>query len=656
MIDELLSHARIDYRYADAFGTAAVVSRETKIAMLGALGYDVADDVDAARILAERRAADARRRFAPSYVLTPETLDRLPAALRAQMPRDVAYGYHLCEGDGRAIHVIVAPAEAFAPRELERHPRWGIAAQLYALDSPSGAGMGDFSSLARLARLAQRQGAAAVALNPLHQLHVSNPRAASPYAPLSRRYLNAWYIDVAAAAAEFGVSLQDTGAAALDAAPLIDYAEVAGVKLAALERIFAAVRLHRPWASFSNADPRLRTLALYEAIMEHERARDPSIYGWMQWPENLRDRGGAAVAAFARAHAERVEFYCMLQWLADRQLARAAEAASPLSIGLYRDLAVGVDLSSADVWSDPGAYVLGLAVGAPPDPLNAAGQNWGLPPLDPRVLAERGYGPFAALLRANMRHAGALRIDHVMGLRRLFCLPRASAGGAYLTYDVEAMIGIVALESHRHRCMIVGEDLGTVPEGFRERTKAARIFSCRVLFFEREDDGHFRAPHRYPGDAVASTGTHDLPTLAGYWSESDVATRERLGWEQGEALERDRAEHAATREQLLEALLAADCLSDAQARELRLAGPSLEDAQLTTLLVASYRYLARTRSALVLLQLEDAIGSRDQVNVPGTVEEEPNWRRRLPVSLDALESHPIFTEIARMLRDERPPR
>ncbi len=344
----------------------------------------------------------------------------------------------------------------------------------------------------------------------------------------------------------------------------------------------------------------------------------------------------------------------MLQWLADRQLARAAQAAAPLSIGLYRDLAVGVDLSSSDVWGDPDAFVLGLSVGAPPDPLNAAGQNWGLPPLDPRVLARRGYEPFAALLRANMRHAGALRIDHVMGLRRLFCLPRATGGGAYLTYDFDAMLGIVALESHRHRCMIVGEDLGTVPEGFRERTHAARIFSCSVLFFEREGGGGFRAPQAYPHDAVASTGTHDLPTLAGYWSQADVTTRERLGWEQGEALDRDRADRAVTRERLLDALLAAGCLDAGQVRAIASAEAAIDDARLTQLLVGAYRYLARTCSGLVLLQLEDAIGSRDQVNVPGTIDEEPNWRRKLAVPLEALEAHPMFSAITQMLRDERP--
>jgi len=219
-----------------------------------------------------------------------------------------------------------------------------------------------------------------------------------------------------------------------------------------------------------------------------------------------------------------------------------------------------------------------------------------------------------------MRHAGALRIDHVMGLRRLFCFPRAlpQAGGAYVNYDFDAMLGIVALESVRNRCMIVGEDLGTVPEGFRERTAPARVFSCRVLYFERDWDGRFRSPGEYPIDAVAGTGTHDLPTLAGWWDRADQTTRD----------------------QLLGAFAAA--------------GIEVAGNALTALLVAAYRYLARSRSRLVLLQLEDGIGSPDQVNVPGTVDEEPNWQRKLLVPIEALPTHSIFAAIVRALREERP--
>ncbi len=571
----------IDDRYADAFGNPVIVSDATMAAMREALGNE------------------------SSGVAT------VPVLRVDQLDRQREIGYY--------DDMIVVPERAYVPEALEREPLWGIAAQLYSLRSEHNDGIGDFGDLARLAALANELGASTVALNPLHQLHLSNPSSASPYAPLSRRYLNALYIDVHAAAAEFGVAVDGLDARALRESALVDYAGVAAYKLDALERCYSKLRGRRPWQAFGT-DPHLRDVARYEAIMEELSALDDEVYSWQQWPSELQDSRSGAVERFAAQHAQRVEFFIFLQWLADQQLAGAAKAASAMPIGLYRDLAVGVDLASADVWSDPGAFALGLSVGAPPDPLNTAGQNWGLPPLNPRVLRERRYEPFITLLRANMRHAGALRIDHVMGLRRLYCIPRAlpQGGGAYVNYDFDAMLGIVALESVRNRCMVVGEDLGTVPEGFRDRTARARVFSCRVLYFERDWGGRFRSPDEYPSDAVASTGTHDLPTLAGWWKAADRTTRE----------------------QLLDAFVAA--------------GIEVDRNALTAPLVAAYRYLARTRSRLVLLQLEDGIESLDQVNVPGTVDEEPNWQRKLAVPIDALPAHPVFAAIVRALRDERP--
>jgi 4-alpha-glucanotransferase len=562
----------IDGRYADAFGNPVVVSDETMAAMRATLGDD--DDSDA-----------------PVRVVR---YDRLSE------PREIGYYDDL----------IVVPSCAYVPEELDRAPMWGIAAQLYALRSANDDGIGDFTGLARLAELGGARGASAIALNPLHQLHLTNPSSASPYAPLSRRFLNALYIDVHAAAAEFGVTLPPSDVHALRDAPLVDYAGVAAVKLEALDRIYEALHERRPWAAFAEGDAALLDVARYEAIMEILTALDPDVYGWQQWPEDLQDARGEAVERFAVQHRARVEFYVFVQWLADRQLAAAAHAASAMPIGLYRDLAVGVDLNSADVWRDPGAYVLGLSIGAPPDPLNAHGQNWGLPPFHPHVLRERRYAPFVELLRANMRHAGALRIDHVMGLKRLFCMPRAlpNGGGAYVNYDFEAMLGIVALESVRNRCMIVGEDLGTVPEGFRERTREARFFGCRVLYFDLYDTSP---------DTAASTGTHDLPPMPAYWANADDETRRRL-------------------------------LDAFHSR-----GVECDPGDLTALLVAAYRYLARSSSRLVLLQLEDGVGSYDQVNVPGTIDEEPNWQRKIPVPLERLAEHPIFAAIVEALQQER---
>lgn len=603
----------IDIAYTDALGAPTVASAEVQLAVRHALGYDEYD---------ERRRA---RTIEPVYVVRESAIGTLPEFVRAGLPHAAGLGYHDVATDRGPTRVIVTPTHAYVPESLDETREWGYAAQLYSLRSSTNWGIGDFGDLAALARLAARNGASALALNPLHQGHLSNPAAASPYAPLSRRYLNALYVDVDAAARRCGVAIERPDVEGLRYSSLVDYRGVAFVKMQALESIFARGVPREAVREFARRDPGLQAMALYEAIMERESARDASVYGWMQWPAELRDRNGPGVAAFARKHAERLEFFIFLQWLADEQLAAASQAASAMPIGLYRDLAVGVDLASVDVWSDPGAFALDLSVGAPPDPLNEEGQNWGLPPFHPLALIELAYDPWIALLRANMRHAGALRIDHVMGLRRLFCMARSmpKAGGVYVNYDFEAMLGIAALESRLNRCMIVGEDLGTVPDGFRERLAAARVFMCRVLFFEREPDGRFRTPDRYEPGTVASTGTHDLPTLTG-------------------RLENAGPEAVATRSRLIEALAAAGLLDD----------PG--KVTLTQLLVATYRYLGLTRSALALVQLEDALGSRDQVNVPGTVDEHPNWQRKLSEPLESLEHHPIFAAIAQAMRDERP--
>jgi 4-alpha-glucanotransferase len=290
-----------------------------------------------------------------------------------------------------------------------------------------------------------------------------------------------------------------------------------------------------------------------------------------------------------------------------------------MSIGLYRDLAIGVDAQSADVWADRDAFCLGISAGAPPDALNAKGQNWGLPPMNPRVLRERAYSPFIAVLRANMRHAGAVRIDHVMGLMRLFVIPDGAAPseGAYVAYPFDEMAGVLAQESVANRCMVVGEDLGTLPYGFRERMAERRFFSCRLLYFERSDDGAFCDPQTYPHDAVASTGTHDLPPFAGFWH--GLASEDRM-------------------------------------KLLKLLGESAGDGDDLTATEAAYRALARTSAALLLLQMEDALVQREAVNVPGTTTEAPNWRRKLTVPIEMLKDDKRFATIVAVLQNLRPAR
>lgn len=655
MIQRLFEFAGGDDSFTDAFGAPAHVSQETKLAILNALGYDVHDDASAVRELDEELQRQRDQRVRKTYVLKVGQHDGWPSEVRGAIDPATPVGYYDIEIDGIATRAIVTPERAYVPEGVDEEPPFGIAAQLYSLRSSRNWGIGDFGDLLKLVDLGKRNGAAAIALNPLHQLHLANPSAVSPYAPLSRRFLNALYIDVDWAAEKFGVILHGIDVAALRAEKYVDYERVTEMKLRGLQQLFDAIDCDALIAAFEQEHPDVRLVATYEAIMEAMRAKDPSIYSWLQWPQELQVHDGGAVLAFQGAHRERVAFFMFLQFLADRQLSEVAAAARTMKVGLYRDLAVGVDIASADVWSDPQSYALGLSVGAPPDPLALEGQNWGLPPLHPRVLEQRAYEPFITLVRSNMQHAGALRIDHVMGLKRLFVYPRENPklGGAYISYDFEAMLGIVALESQRNRCMVVGEDLGTVPAGFRERLAPERAFTIRVLQFERDHAGGFRAPSEYPPDSVASTGTHDLMPLAGYWHADDVALRERLGWEKEEMAQRERSERKDARDAMIAAFLQHGCLQAPDAETLRAAGADLSDDQTLMLLVAAHKYLARTASRLVLMQLEDALGQREPVNVPGSVHEEPNWRRKLSVTVEDLETNDIFSTLAAAMRQER---
>lgn len=619
-IDELLAYAGVDDRYADAFGVRARVSDETKLAVLDALGYAVHDDASAARVLAEELERDAERRSAAVYVVRAGESETWPAAIQRRLAPEATPGYYDVDVGNEMARTIVAPRRAFVHDAIEERPLWGIGAQLYALRSERNWGIGDFTDLQMLAERSARNGASFLALNPLHQLDLRSPEHASPYSPLSRLFLNALYIDVVEAACVAGVTIEEVPLPST-AQSVVDYAHAARTKLRVLRTIFETNSSAEALDAFERRHPSVRTIALYEAIAEWRFETTGADAGWLNWPAEYRDSGSASVARFARERAACVRFFIWLQWVADTQLARAADAAQPMALGLYRDVAVGVGAQSADVWSDPGAFVLGLSVGAPPDPLNVLGQNWNLVPFHPRALVQRAYEPFIALLRANMRYAGMLRIDHVMGLQRLFCIPRAcdNAGGAYVNYDTDALLGIVALESQRQRCTVVGEDLGTVPEGFRERLERERIYSCRVLYFERDRDS-FRPPPEYAAHAVASTGTHDLLPLAGFWERADAETRRALCV----ALER------------------AGCLD------------SQEPSDVLELLTAVYRFLGKSASRLVLAQLEDLLAQREAVNVPGTISEEPNWKRRYSIPVEAFDDCKTFSEILRVLRAERP--
>lgn len=572
----------------------------------------------------------------------------------AELPR----GYHaLRTHDGDvAASLIVCPPRCYLSREMRRERMWALSTQLYALTSRRNWGIGDFTDLAALATMAGEAGARAVALNPLHQLHPHNPHSASPYSPSSRLFLNVLYIDVervpelresAEASAQIHCVPFEDGLQKMRSEELVDYRSVARAKIAILETLHRAFVDHHVRRNDARARAfkrfvrqgglAIERLGMYEALAQHFWRRDPTSYGWRQWPAEYRSPSSAAVAKFAREHREQIDFFLYLQWIADAQLREAAAQARRRRVAFYLDLAVGADANGAEVWSDQHAYAADASLGAPADPLNLTGQSWGLAPLCPMALRRLAYRPFVELLRANMRHAAILRVDHVMALQRAFWIPRGApaSSGAYVRYPFDEMLGILALESVRNRCAVVGEDLGTLPEGFRERMQSANALSTRLLYFQRNwSDGSFLPPTEYPRLAAASIGTHDLPTLPGWW------TGDRAD---GEDRARDRM-------RLVHALKGAGALDAAAARRLRddaARGGTLAVAD--ELVAAAYRFLGATPCVLVVVAIEELLGEPGGVNVPGTFDEHPNWRRKRSFSLEEIESDGRLMQIGRVL-------
>ena len=523
--------------------------------------------------------------------------------------------------------LIVAPAGGFVPPAFAGGAgRFGVAAHLYSLTRDGDQGIGDFTTLGELAEAAAGSGAVTVGLNPMHALFAGQRERASPYHPSDRRFLDPVYIDVARLG---GGSADAAELARLRAAAAVDYPGVWALKRAVLEQDFAGLRRDPAQSAafdrfVAKGGRTLWRFAAFEAISEvHAGA-------WTGWPADLRDPAGAGVAAFAAAHADRVGFHQYLQWRADAQLAEAAArgAAAGLSCGFYRDLAIGAAPDGAEAWSSPHLLTRGVSVGAPPDPLGPLGQVWGLPPPDPWAMRRTGCAAFAELLAANMHHAGALRIDHVMGLQRLFWVPEGGSAqdGAYVAYPFGDLLAQLSLESSRAGCMVVGEDLGTVMPGFRERMAAEEVLSYRVLYFERDDET-FLPPSAYPELAAACVSTHDLPTLVGWWSGADIDEQRSLGLLAGGAAEAARAARQEDKAALMRAL-AAEGLAAADP-----VPPEPPAAEV-------HAYLSAAPSRLVLAQVDDLAGEAIAVNLPGTDMERPNWRRKSRLPLAEIFSSP----------------
>jgi glycogen operon protein len=527
--------------------------------------------------------------------------------------------------------LTVAPRACFLPPALAQEKRFGIAAHLYSVRRAADQGIGDFSTLGVLGQEAGRVGAAALGLNPLHMLWPDDRERASPYHPSDRRFLDPIYLDVAnldsdAARALLGAS--ESASRALGAAGFVDYPRAWAIKRDVLAAAFAEsaeAEGDTAFAAFlAEGGAPLERFATFQAITETH----PRDY-WRRWPEALRDAHGPGVAAFAAAHASRVRYHQWLQFLCDRQLGEAAAKARAggLSLGLYRDLAVGTAPDGAEAWAGARELADGASIGAPPDPFSESGQIWGLPPPDPWRLREGGLTGFAGLLGANMRHAGGLRIDHVLGLARLFWVPNGAAGadGAYVANPLRDLLGTLALESARANCFVVGEDLGTVPEGLREALAEADVLSYRVLWFERAGAAFLPAAS-YPRQAVACISTHDLATLAGWRAGADIAERAALGHFAPDKAAVERQARAA--EQIA---LAAT-----------IGAPPDPPAV--------HGFIAGTPCCLVMAQADDLAGETMAVNLPGTDRERPNWRRKIaipvPELLDAPAARAILARVA----------
>lgn len=537
-------------------------------------------------------------------------------------PAGLPLGYHRltltdAEGVTEEVPMIVAPERAFGG-DFDRG--WLLAVQLYSVRSNRNWGIGDFTDLADLVRLAKQLGADGVGLNPLHVLFDDHPADCSPYSPNSRLFLNPLYIDVEAIP-EYSADLVPDAvatAARLREGDRVPYADMAALKWLALRAAFnsfvtsaSGVRRNQFDAFRADRAPLLSRFACFE-VLRH-RFTGP----WWEWPPEWRQPDATKCAELRNGPDKReVEFVEFVQWTADSQLHAAKELAGQLGmrVGLYLDVAVGVQSNGFDAWNEQTAISRHLAVGAPPDVLNTVGQDWGLAGFNAGGLEAQSFVPFADMLAASMRHAGAIRIDHVLGLKRLYLVPRGFKpdNGAYVQMPFEALLGAVARESAAHKCIVIGEDLGTVPEGFRETMQDFGIWSYLVMMFERDDAGHFRNIDYYRPNALVTLNTHDLCTYAGWRSFSDLKMKLSLGLDPGE---NDQARW--------DALGALDEI-------LRQNGINAND------LYSVLALLSRTPSRLLAVSMEDLLGVIDQPNIPGTIDEHPNWRQRLPVTLDKI--------------------
>lgn len=599
-------------------------------------------------------------------------------ALVFSIAENLPWGYHKLQVFRKrrkspyVMTLIVTPKSCFKqPDILDGKKQWGPSIQLYTLRTEHNWGIGDFGDLKQLVGDIAARGGDFVGLNPVHSLFPANPEGASPYSPSSRRWLNVLYIDVSSVP-EFGQNLaaqQQVGSAEFQKrlekvreSHWVKYQEVADLKMSVLPLLYAEFKqrhLEKETARGQNflafvaeGGESLLHQATFDALHQRFHAADPSVWGWPAFPAEFKRFDRPAVKHFIEKNYSSVELHMYLQWIADRQIKEVQRLAEEkgMTVGLYRDLAVGVSDCGAETWADNGVLCQDVSIGAPPDVLGPLGQNWGLPPLNPQVLKETAYDAFIKLLRANMKHCGALRIDHVLGLLRLWWIPKGedATKGAYIYYPVQDMLAILALESHRHQCAVIGEDLGTVPDEIVDLLSDAGVHSYKVFFFETAEDGGYYSPTHYPAQSMATLCTHDMPTLRGFWHCNDLKMGKEIGLYPDESqlngLFDDRAK---SKQGILDSVAWHGYLPESVGRD---AAYVPMDNYLSRGL---QQHLAAGSSTFLSLQLEDWLEMEQPVNIPGTIDEYPNWRRKLSATLDDLFSRAEVNELTSCLTAAR---
>ena len=586
---------------------------------------------------------------------------------RFELPVSLPEGHHNLEAklSGGATYrcrLIVAPLRCFSPAALRDGRRlWGVAVQLYTVRSRRNWGIGDFEDLKTMLGWLAAHGAAFIALNPLHSLAPGEPQRASPYSASNRNFLNILYVAVeqapefqACAAARDRVAAVDfmTRVAELRSFELVDYRGVADLKLSVLRLLHTHFRSEH----LSRDTPRARQFLQFvadgaEELKQHATFDALDAYwlkmrgggsGWQSWPAEYAQPDASMVKSFAQQHPEDVEFYVYAQWLAHEQLVEAQALARSLGmpVGLYGDCAVGAHPSGSEVWTQQNIFRLGAEIGAPPDPLALKGQGWGIPPQDPAALEAERMRPFVHLLKNNMRYYGALRFDHVMALFRQWWVPggQSPANGAYVHYPMNLLMSALSLESCRQHCLVVGEDLGVVPDEIRAAMLEYGLLHYKVLLFEKQA-GRFRLPEEFERQALATASTHDMPTLCSYWEGRDIELRSRLNlYPDSQTRDLVAAEREHDRQLLLNALRDQNLLPEFPQQTTQRFSPSLAES--------IHLYLARSASALAVMQIEDLLGMADPVNVPGTYWEYPNWQRKLNADIEDIA---IRADIGRVL-------